>query len=140
DYRAIVYQMGNNHGHHRFVYETLLRHPGVVTLHDFRLAGFLQAYAQRTRGGLEYLRCEVEHFCPERAGEVVPHLPEWTRVPWGMHVECGRRGFDLNRRIFERSRAVVVHSPWCRDRVRALFPEHLERTVVIPHGAEAASR
>ena len=34
DYHAVVYQMGNSR-YHAFLYEMLLRYPGVVTLHDF---------------------------------------------------------------------------------------------------------
>ena len=31
-----LYQIGNN-GHHGFVYEAALRHPGVVVMHEFNL-------------------------------------------------------------------------------------------------------
>src|SRR5262249_51443703 len=36
DYHAVVYQMGNSR-YHRFLYEIMMRYPGVVTLHDFCL-------------------------------------------------------------------------------------------------------
>ncbi len=39
DYHAVIYQMGNSR-HHSFLYETMLTHPGVVTLHDYCVAGF----------------------------------------------------------------------------------------------------
>ena len=62
DYHAIVYQMGNSR-YHNFMYPIMLRHPGVVTLHDFCLAGFHLHYgnagnwefsscATRSRGGI----------------------------------------------------------------------------------------
>ena len=38
-YRGVVYHMGNSQ-YHRFIYEAMGRHPGVVTLHDFCLSGF----------------------------------------------------------------------------------------------------
>jgi Glycosyl transferases group 1 len=36
-YDALVYQMGNSH-YHGYMHETLLRHPGIVTLHDVGIA------------------------------------------------------------------------------------------------------
>ena len=38
DYHAVVYQMGNS-WYHSYMYPLMLRHPGLVTLHDFCLAG-----------------------------------------------------------------------------------------------------
>ena len=39
-YDALVYQMGNSQ-YHAYMYQTLLRHPGIVTLHDLGVADFL---------------------------------------------------------------------------------------------------
>ena len=50
NYHATVYQMGNSVDYHGYLYDVLLRHPGVVTLHDF----FLSVYPYRgTRTGAE---------------------------------------------------------------------------------------
>ena len=51
DYHAIVYQMGNSR-YHSFMYATMLRHPGLVTLHDFCLAGFHLHYGSSRGLGL----------------------------------------------------------------------------------------
>jgi glycosyltransferase involved in cell wall biosynthesis len=48
-----------------------------------------------------------------------------------------RAGLYLNRHVFELAEAVVVHSPWCRAEVGRLFPEHLEKTVVVPLGSRS---
>jgi glycosyltransferase involved in cell wall biosynthesis len=140
DYHAIVYQMGNSLEYHGYLYDVLLRHPGLVTLHDF----FLSVYPYRdTRGGAEVLasfRREIRHYCPERAGEFLPQLDAWCEEEGGLAAACVRRGLYLNRRVFEASTAVVVHSPWCREQVRAWMPEHVERTVVIPMGVDPPTR
>jgi glycosyltransferase involved in cell wall biosynthesis len=95
NYRAVLYQMGNSQ-YHRFVFEALERHPGIVTLHDFFLPHF-------------------QWWCP------VPDVPDDY----------------LQRRVMDLGQRVIVHSSWCRDQVAALFPQHLEKTVVIPLGARA---
>ncbi len=46
DYHALVYQMGNS-PYHGYMYETLLRHPGIVTLHDLNIAEFHFWYADQ---------------------------------------------------------------------------------------------
>lgn len=134
NYHAILYQMGNS-TYHRFVYQYLLQYPGVVTLHDFCLSAFQYWYSRLPGTDPNYMACELAHFCPERAQELVDLLDVMPREPGGVPVACARRGLYLNRRLFEHSDFVAVHSPWCLERVRALFPEYAERTVVVPMGA-----
>jgi glycosyltransferase involved in cell wall biosynthesis len=135
NYHAIVYQMGNAMAYHGYLYDLLLRHPGVVTLHDF----FLSVYPYRgTRTGAEVLasfRREIRHFCPDRAPEFLPHLEAWCEEEGGLAAACARRSLYLNRRVFEASLGVAVHSPWCLEQVREWMPEHVDKTVVIPLGA-----
>lgn len=133
DYRAVVYQMGNSR-YHRYFYETMLRHPGVATLHDFCLAGFHLHYGHQRGEEREYIRNELALWYPEHADEI---REMFRSVSWDWEVvarECAKRGWYLNRRLFDSGNLVVVHSPWCLDQVRATRPEHAERTVVIPHG------
>jgi glycosyltransferase involved in cell wall biosynthesis len=134
NYHAIVYQMGNALAYHGYLYDILRHHPGVVTLHDF----FLSVYPYRgARTGAEILaafRREIRHFCPERAGEFLPHLEAWCEEEGGLAAACARRSLYLNRRVFEKALGVVVHSPWCVEQVRAWMPEHVAKTVVIPLG------
>src|SRR5205085_1010625 len=63
DYHALVYQMGNSR-YHRFLYEAMMRHPGVVTLHDFCLAGFHLIYGHRQGREREFLRAELLRWYP----------------------------------------------------------------------------
>ena len=136
DYRAVLYQMGNS-VYHKFVYDTLLNHPGIVTLHDFCLSAFQYWYAHLPGAAPDYFQRQIEHFAPDRAAEYLEQLGEWSLSPGGIQVSCARHGLYLNRRVFELAENVIVHSPWCVDRVRALFPEHEPRTAVIPHGSTA---
>jgi glycosyltransferase involved in cell wall biosynthesis len=135
-YRGIIYQMGNSY-YHRHVYQTMLRHPGLVTLHDFCLSAFQYWYAHLPGAAPDAFEREIAHFCPDRAHEFIPQLPAWALADGGVQVACARRGLYLNRRVFESAEAVVVHSAWCVERVRELFPEYLDRTALIPHGSRA---
>jgi glycosyltransferase involved in cell wall biosynthesis len=133
DYHAIVYQMGNSR-YHNYLYETMLRHPGVATLHDFCLAGFHLHYGHTRGMEREYIRNELLSWYPEHEEEIRSLL---RSVEWDWEVvarECAKRGWYLNRRLFDTPNIVVVHSPWCLAQVAATRPEHAERTMVIPHG------
>ncbi|SIO62251.1 Glycosyltransferase involved in cell wall bisynthesis [Singulisphaera sp. GP187] len=133
DYHGIVYQMGNSR-YHSYLYETMLRHPGVATLHDFCLAGFHLHYGHTRGMEREYIRNELLQWYPEHADEIRSMLKS---VDWDWEVvarECAKRGWYLNRRMFDTPNLVVVHSPWCLAQVAATRPEHAERTMVIPHG------
>lgn len=137
NYRALVYQMGNSF-YHKYIYESILKRPGIVTLHDFCLAGFQYWYNNLHGMPRDAFRDELENFDPARADDVFRKLPEWGAAPGGVHSAFLREGLYLNRRVFERSEAVVVHSGWCRGEVKRLFPEHLDKTTVIPLGTVRA--
>jgi glycosyltransferase involved in cell wall biosynthesis len=133
DYHAIVYQMGNSR-YHNFMYEILLDHPGVVTLHDFALAGFHLHHGRRRGEEKAYIRRELLRWYPEQAEIIEARFAEW---PWDWELitrECIERGWLLNKRLLSRSRCVIVHSPWCMKQVNTLSPEYAGRVTVIPHG------
>ncbi len=136
NYDAVIYQMGNS-GYHKFVYETMATHPGIVTLHDFSLAGFQHWYSGHADAPANHFRREIELFDPRRAREILARLADWEATPGGLPNAFERAGIYLNRSVFNRSEYVVCHSPWCRDEVARLFPDCLERTAVIPLGSRA---
>jgi glycosyltransferase involved in cell wall biosynthesis len=133
DYHAVVYQMGNSRYHH-FMYETMLAHPGIVTLHDFCLAGFHLGYGFRQGRDRDFIRKELHAWYPDQTAAIAevldPSQTDWEE----MGRACARRGWFLNRRVIASARRVVVHSPWCLDQLRRAAPEDAARTVVIPHG------
>ena len=140
NYHAIVYQMGNSVAYHGYFYDLLLRHPGVVTLHDFFLSVYPYRGTRTSQDVLAAFRREIRHFCPDRADEFLPQLDDWCEEEGGLAAACARRSLYLNRRVFERSLGVAVHSPWCVEQVRAWMPEHVAKTVVIPLGTVPRGR
>ena len=119
-----LYHVGNN-GHHGFVYETALRHPGVVVLHESNLH-HLMADLTIKRGDWDaYVReCEYEGGAAARA------FAERVRK---LEVGPDYEGVAMTRRLLESARGVVVHSHFMRDEVRAA--KFTGPSAVIPHGA-----
>jgi glycosyltransferase involved in cell wall biosynthesis len=133
NYHGVVYQMGNS-SYHDFLYPWIERHAGVVTLHDFSLAGFHLHHGSTLGREREFIRDELLRWYPGQVSEIVACLRkwgwDWDRVALG----CVQKGWSLNRSVLKASRAVVVHSPWCLDRLRDSCPELAGHVEVIPHG------
>ncbi|CAN5617462.1 hypothetical protein BH23PLA1_BH23PLA1_11480 [soil metagenome] len=132
-YRGIIYHVGNSR-YHEYIYDNLIQHPGVIVLHDFCLAGLHAGIAHSK--GLEHLRAEVEHSHPGRSQELMESLPEWSSESGGLQEAMARRGLYVNRRVLEAAEAIIVHSAWCQNRVETLYPDLVEKVVVVPLGAE----
>lgn len=96
-----LYQMGNS-SHHDAIYETALRYPGVVVLHDHGLHHFISG---RTAG---------QHNYPAYVREMGYELgAEGVKLAW--HIWEGRAEHPLfevplNKRLVDRSLGLVVHS------------------------------
>jgi glycosyltransferase involved in cell wall biosynthesis len=133
DYHAIVYQMGNSRYHH-FLYETMLRHPGLVTLHDFFLAGFHLHYGAKIGKGFSYLSEELLRWYPAERETVEGLAPTWTADWDAIARDCARRGWYMNRRVLDASVLTVVHSPWCAKQVARTTPQYADKVAVIPMG------
>ena len=133
-YRALIYQMGNS-WYHRTAFELLRTRPGITVLHDFNLAGFHHWYAHQAGVSPGHFDRVVDQ---ERAAGAIgsdEDVCAWSSELGGVQGAAIRRGVHFNRSIFERSRFVAVHSPWCLELVRASMPEFLDKTVVLPMGA-----
>lgn len=120
-----LYQIGNNQ-FHEFCYETALKHPGVVVLHEANLHHLLadmtirrgdwDGYLREVEydGGSEAHRFAADYVRPQKRG------PDYEGVP-------------MLRRLLEHSRGLIVHSRCVADAARqAGFTGPIAR---IPHGA-----
>ena len=135
DYAGVLYQMGNSL-YHGYLYRALLKRPGIVTLHDYGLAGFYWGETHRLGRDTRELREEMLRQHPDAEGLLPADWHEWLAEPGEFAGACARRGLWMNRRVFETASAVVVHSRWCVDRVALDLPDSLDRTVHIPYGAD----
>ncbi len=134
DYRGVVYQMGNS-WYHRFLYPMLLKYPGVTTLHDFCLAGFHLGYGGSIGRRREHFAEELAHASPEASGDLLAFHDAHFDDPERIIAEAARLRAYLNRRVFERSRRVIVHSPWCVARLEERWPHLAGKAVVVPMGS-----
>lgn len=133
-YHGVLYQMGNSF-YHDHVYRAFLEHGGIVTLHDFNLAGFHHWRSHAWGNGMTAFRQEVAYCYPRESETLLPILELMAREPGGMQEAFTRRSLYLNRRLLDRAEALIVHSPWCRDEVVRMDPQLAERTFVVPLGA-----
>jgi glycosyltransferase involved in cell wall biosynthesis/SAM-dependent methyltransferase len=119
-----LYQVGNN-AHHDFVYETALRHPGVVVLHESNLHHLIADLTIKRGDWDAYLR-EVEY---NGGADALAYARRVKALEVGPDYE----GVPMTRRILESARGVIVHSQFMVDEVRrAGFGGPI---ACIPHGA-----
>ncbi len=133
DYHAIVYQMGNS-WYHSYMYPLLLRHRGLVTLHDFCLAGFHLHYGHAKGMGMSFIANQLKEWYPEDIDEIENTLPGWPTNWEDIVRDCARRGWHLNRAVLDASDCMVVHSPWCESQVQKSSPKYSDKVILIPHG------
>ena len=119
-----VYHVGNN-GFHGFVYETALRHPGVVVMHESNLHHLIADLTIRRGDWDAYVReCEFE------GGPAALAFAEKVRR---LEVGPDYDGIRMTKRLLEGARGVIVHSRFMRAEMQAAGWNG--PTAVIPHGA-----
>ena len=105
-----LYQVGNN-PYHEFAYETALRHPGVVVMHEANLHHLVAGLTIRRGDWDGYLR-----ECAFDSGEAALARAKRARA-----LEAGPdyEGAPMMRRLLCASRAAIVHSRYVENAVRA---------------------
>jgi glycosyltransferase involved in cell wall biosynthesis/predicted SAM-dependent methyltransferase len=124
EFDIALYQVGNN-AHHDFVYETALRYPGVVVMHESNLHHLIADLTIKRGDWEAYLR-EVEY----NAGAEALVFAQRVRA---LEVGPDYTGIAMTRRILESARGVIVHSQFMVEELRqAGYTGPIAR---IPHGA-----
>jgi glycosyltransferase involved in cell wall biosynthesis/SAM-dependent methyltransferase len=119
-----LYQLGNN-AYHDFVYETALRHPGVVVMHESNLHHLIADITIKRGDWDAYLK-EAEY---NGGADALAYAQRVKALEVGPDYEA----VPMTRRILESARGVIVHSQFMVDQVRrAGFAGPIAR---IPHGA-----
>ena len=132
-YHAVVYQMGNSR-YHSYMYPVLLRHPGLMVLHDFCLAGFHLHYGHSRGVGMGFIAEKLRRWYPEDHAAIEHALATWPKNWDDISRDCALRGWHLNREVLAASATTIFHSPWCRATVAKSSPEFADAIEVIPHG------
>src|SRR5437764_180996 len=119
-----LYHIGNN-PYHGFAYETALRHPGVVVMHESNLHHLIADITIKRGDWDAYLR-----ECEYQGG---PAALEFARRVRALEAGPDYEGVAMTRRILEKSRGVIVHSQFMVDRMHeAGYSGPIAR---IPRGA-----
>ena len=120
---AVVYQLGNNRDYHAEIYRSLLRHPGVVVLHEFVLHHLVRDLTLHAGDAAAYV-AEMR-YAYGLSGDALARRCLATGVPldpWS---------YPLFERAVDRSRGVLVNNRFTLDRLRASRPA--ARAAVAPH-------
>ena len=119
-----VYHVGNN-PFHEFVYETALRHPGVVVMHESNLHHLIAGLTIKRGDWDAYLR-----ECEYHGGKEALAFAERVRR---LEVGPDYEGLPMTRRLLESARGAIVHSRFMRQELCAAG--FAGPSAVIPHGA-----
>lgn len=117
-YDCNLYQIGNNHLAHEWIYRQALREPGIVVLHDFAIHHMLAAMTIGKGKKSEYLN-EMYYAHGEEGFTIAnAYLNGQCPPPW----ETNAMDFPMNRKIIEASKGIIVHSYYTRNLVKAIAP------------------
>jgi glycosyltransferase involved in cell wall biosynthesis len=98
----LLYVLGNSHHHARSL-EALLRHPGVVWLHDTRLPGAYNGLAERSPDPEQYMHDRLTELYPGR----LPHL---TRTQLRLQGDLSQKGLGMTGRIVGQATRLLLNS------------------------------
>jgi len=119
-----LYHVGNN-AYHDFVYQTALRHPGVVVMHESNLHHLITDLTIRHNDWDAYVaECEYHGGAPAR---------EFAERVRRLEVGPDYEGVPMTRRLLESARALVVHSRFMEAEMRVAG--FAGPVAVVPHGA-----
>lgn len=121
-YAVTLYHLGNS-TFHEYIYKTLLKHPGIVVLHDYVLHPFIREITARRGDSAAYVAEMKYAYGPEGEKTARWHLDHDFSIPDPMQ-------YPLNERALAASNGVIVHSHY----VKSLIPRG--RVKVIPHGRD----
>lgn len=123
DFDGVVYQLGNN-PHHALMYAEAMREPGVVVLHDLVLHHLIVE--------MTLARGDVDGYVEAMRANHGEAGAAWARGrAAGMHTEMANFLMPASIEIARRSKSVIVHNEYARERLRSFgveTPIHL-----VPH-------
>jgi glycosyltransferase involved in cell wall biosynthesis/SAM-dependent methyltransferase len=120
---AALYHIGNN-PHHDFAYETALRHPGFVVMHEANLHHLV--------AHLTIIRDDWDAYVAECAFDGGTTALEFAHRVRRLEVGPDYEGVPMTRRLLAASKAVIVHSEFVAGLTREQgFSGPI---ATIPHG------
>lgn len=118
-YDNIIYHMGNN-TLHEYIYSTLNSYPGITVLHDYNIHPFTREITLG-KGKPELYLSEIQD-CYGVIGRLISN----RIIKENFNLDSNQ--FTLNNKIFNKSKAVIVHSEWIKNQFAS------DNIYVIPMG------
>lgn len=129
-YDAVFYQLGNN-PHHEFIYREAVEHPGIAVLHDMVLHHLIVE--------MTLARGDVEAYVESLRASHGEAGAAWARGrAVGLHTEMGNFLLPASVDVANRSRAVIVHNRYARERLQSLGVTTPIHVVPHPHDTETS--
>jgi len=115
DYDICLYQMGNNQLYHQKIYQTLIRFPGVTTLHDLNLNSFFgELYLKHNR---------VSRYVREMAYAYGIEGARYARIMHQTPMQYDTRRYPLFARVTDISRGIITHSRYGQRTISNKYPQ-----------------
>jgi glycosyltransferase involved in cell wall biosynthesis len=117
-YDGVLYNMGNHFDYHGAIYETSLRHPGIVIIHDLVLQHFFGYYfLEYRRDWDDYIRHMAYAHGPQ--GE---HLAKLIRTgrEWPVWYTADAVQYHMAKLAVRRKYGVIVHSDYAKRKIEAI--------------------
>lgn len=131
-----IYNIGNHPGFHGYIYETAIKHPGMVILHDFMLYYLFTGYYQKQNELYSKLYSEndLESFLEVKRAvkKNGPDLLNQSELTFKL---------SLNKELLSSGNKIMVHSEYARDRVLStgyISEEKVRKINLLAHVDESS--
>jgi len=131
-----IYNIGNHPGFHGYIYETAIKHPGMVILHDFMLYYLFTGYYQKQNELYSKLYSEndLESFLEVKRAvkKNGPDLLNQSELTFKL---------SLNKELLSSGNKIMVHSEFARDRVLStgcISEEKVRKINLLAHVDESS--
>ncbi|UNC93596.1 glycosyltransferase family 4 protein [Candidatus Contubernalis alkaliaceticus] len=124
-YDHVLYHIGNNNTFHQNIYETAIKYPGIVVLHDYALHHML-AHQTVGRNDFKGYIAEMKYNYGLEGEQLARQSLEGERRRIWNTVSTLK--YPLNKRILDCSRAVIVHSNFIK---KLIHETHKSLPVIV---------
>ncbi len=127
NYKYILYNFGNNHEYHSYMYDMILKYSGYVILHDFVLYYLTVGY-YADKNKLFQKIYEMEGI--DGISIVKESLKKLNENNLLLHKDISAN-LPLNNEVIKNSKGIIVHSNYSKDKINNNFSGI--NVLTIPH-------
>ena len=117
-YDCVIYNMGNHFGYHGAIYETSLRHPGIVIVHDLVLQHFFGYYFLEYRRDWDAYIRHMGYAHGHKGEELAKRIR--TGREWPVWESAEAVQYHMAKLVVRRKYGVIVHSDYAKRKIEAI--------------------